>query len=140
MFGRRKERKTPFVMEPRADLEDLRDDTIALFLNSGLSFQQVHANGGPTGPTVSKWLYKETRFPRLDTMRALVKAVGGDIVIVGAKTAESLQGRTPANRLNVAAAVAQQTMDTAAHRKRQKQHRIHRNRSAHRKSANGTAR
>lgn len=134
MFGRKKDRKTPFVMEPRADLEDLRDDSVALFINSGLSFEAVHAAGGPTGPTISKWLYKETRFPRLDTMRALVRAVGGDIRIVGAKTSDELDGYSTDRRLNVAPGTAKQ-MDMTAHRKRQKTHRSHRNRSAHRPSA-----
>lgn len=134
MFGRKKDRKTPFVMEPRADLEDMRDDCVALFLNSGQSFEDVHANGGPTGPTVSKWLYKETRFPRLDTMRALVRAVGGDIVVVGANTADRLRGQGLVTRLNTNPA-SPVKMDMAAHSKRKKQHRTHRNRSAHRVSA-----
>lgn len=135
MFGRKKDRKTPFVMEPRADLEDMRDDSVALFLNSKMSFEEVHAAGGPTGPTVSKWLYKETRFPRLDTMRALCRAVGGDIRVVGAKTNDELDGYSAARRLNITPGTASK-MDMAAHNKRKKQHRIHRNRSAHRVSAN----
>jgi hypothetical protein len=135
MFGRKKDRKTPFVMEPRADLEDMRDDCVALFLNSGKSFEDVHAEGGPTGPTVSKWLYKETRFPRLDTMRALVRAVGGDIVVVGVNTAATLRSQGLVTRLNTDP-VSPTKMDMAAHSKRKKQHRIHRNRSAFRKSAN----
>jgi post-segregation antitoxin (ccd killing protein) len=137
MFGKRN-RKTPFTREPAVELEDLRDDCVALYLNSGLSFQQVHANGGPTGPTVSKWLYKETRFPRLDTMRALARAVGGDIVVVGSQVAAQLQDRTMVNRLNVSATTAV-AMNYAEHHLRQKQHRTHRNRSAFRKSANGSA-
>jgi hypothetical protein len=136
MFGR-KNRKTPFKREPAADLEDLRDDCIALFQDSNMSFEQVHANGGPTGPTISKWLYGETKFPRLDTMRALCKAIGGDMVIVGAKTAGKLQSQSLVGRLNVSTPTPP-PMDMIAHRKRQKQHRSHRNRSAHRISANGS--
>lgn len=80
MFGR-KERKTPFKREPLTDLEDLRDDCIALFQNSGLTQKEIHARGGPTPHTISKWLYKETVFPRLDTIRAFVQALGGNLVI-----------------------------------------------------------
>lgn len=136
MFGPKKDRKTPFVREPIAELEDMRDDCVALYLNSGLSFEAVHANGGPTGPTVSRWLYKTTRFPRMDTMRALCRAVGGDIVVVGARTAEQLKGRSKVTRLNITPDAAASRMDMAAHRERQKKHRTHRNRSAHRPSAN----
>jgi hypothetical protein len=136
MFGR-KNRKQPLKREPITDLEDLRDDCIALYRNSGLSFSQVHANGGPTPQTVSKWLYKETHFPRLDTMRALTKAVGGEMIIVGSKTAQQILGRSQTGRLNLPMPVAPE-MDLVAHRARQKKRRaVYRNRSAHRKSVNG---
>ena len=82
MFGRGRNRKGPrFQREPRADLEDLRDDCIALFLNSGLRQWEIADAGGPTPATISKWLYKETRFPRLDTIRAFVRAMGYDLGI-----------------------------------------------------------
>lgn len=81
MFGR-KGRKTPFQREPIADLEDIRDDCVAVFLNSGLTQEQVHSNGGPTPGTISKWLYKETRFPRLDTVRAFYRAMNHDLIPV----------------------------------------------------------
>jgi hypothetical protein len=132
-FGR-KGRSTPLKREPLTDLEDLRDDMVALALDSKLSFQQIHAAGGPTPGTISKWLYRETHFPRLDTMRALCKAVGGNICVVGDKVADQLAGRSQMGRLGLSAPVAPQ-MDMAAHKKRQKQHRTHRNRSAHRVSA-----
>lgn len=134
MFGHKKDRKTPFKREPISDLEDIRDDCVALFLNSELSFEQVHANGGPTGQTVSKWLHKETMFPRLDTVRAMIKACGGNLTVVGARTDEKLQERKPESRLNITGPVASK-MDMVAHRARQKQHRTHRNRSAYRRSA-----
>jgi len=78
LFGR-KERKRAFVREPLSDLEDLRDDCIALFLDSGMTQKDIHAAGGPTPATISKWLYKETRFPRLDTIRSFMLAVGYDL-------------------------------------------------------------
>lgn len=79
MFGRR-ERSSPYQRDPITNLEDLRDDCIALFINSRLTMKQVHENGGPTPGTISKWLYKETRFPRMDSIRALLQALGYDLV------------------------------------------------------------
>lgn len=84
-----KTRKTPLKREPVTALEDLRDDCIALFLNSKLNYQQVHAAGGPTPQTISKWLHKETMFPRLDTVRALLKALNADLVVESRLTAET---------------------------------------------------
>ena len=75
MFGRR-ERSSPYQRDPITDLEDLRDDCIALFINSGMTMKQVHVSGGPTPQTISKWLYKETRFPRMDSIRAFLQARG----------------------------------------------------------------
>jgi transcriptional regulator with XRE-family HTH domain len=98
MFGR-KERKRHWQREPLASLEDMRDDCVALFLNSGLTQDQVHQRGGPTAGTISKWLYKETRFPRLDTMRALVRALGCDFVIVPADIAAQYRGQAREQRL-----------------------------------------
>lgn len=100
MFGR-KERKTPYVREPLVTLEDLRDDCIALFRDSGLSMKQVHEQGGPTPNTVARWLYGETKFPRLDSMRALFKAVGGEIMIVGPSLASRLSQNSRTNRLEL---------------------------------------
>lgn len=81
MFGR-KERNTRFVREPLANLEDLRDDCVAIFRESGMTQQEVHAAGGPTPSTISKWIYRETMFPRLDTVRAFFRAVGHDLIPV----------------------------------------------------------
>lgn len=74
-------RKTPLKREPIASLEDLRDDCVAVVLNSGLSFVGVHDRGGPTPQTTSRWLYKETMFPQLATIRAMLNACGHDITI-----------------------------------------------------------
>lgn len=75
-------RKTPFKREPRTDLEDIRDDTIAVVLNSGKTFKQVQEDGGPTAQTLSKWLYKDTRFPHLDTIRSALQACDYDFVVL----------------------------------------------------------
>lgn len=64
------------------DLEDLRDDTIAVVLNSGYSFERVHREGGPTAQTLRKWLYRETRYPRLDSVRSTLQACGYDFFVL----------------------------------------------------------
>ncbi len=63
------------------ELEDLRDDCIGIVLESRLSFKEVHARGGPTPQTIGKWLYRETRFPQLGTVRAILKACEYDLTI-----------------------------------------------------------
>jgi hypothetical protein len=67
--------------EPLTDLEDLRDDCVAVVLNSGHSFKRVHERGGPTPQTISKWLYRETMFPQLATVRAMLKACDHELTI-----------------------------------------------------------
>jgi len=74
-------RKSPLKREPLTSLEDIRDDCIAVVLNSGQSFQKVHERGGPTPQTIGKWLYKETMFPQLATVRAMLNACGHEITI-----------------------------------------------------------
>lgn len=138
MFGRR-ERKTPLKREPDELLEGIRDDCVALFLNSGLNFIQVHEAGGPTPQTTSKWLHKETFFVRMATVQSLLKAVGGTLSVTGQKTADQLAGRSQMSRLNIPLPTPPK-MDMIEHRKRQKQHRVHRNRSKHRISANADSR
>lgn len=81
MFGH-KERRTPLVREPITSLEDIRDDCVALFQQSKLTREEVHRRGGPTSATIGKWLYKETHFPRLDSIRGLLQALGHDLAIV----------------------------------------------------------
>lgn len=88
MFGR-KERSTPFKRDPLTSLEDIRDDCIAIFVNSRMTQVQVHEAGGPTPATISKWLYKETRFPRLDTVRAFYRALNHDLIPVPKPQADS---------------------------------------------------
>jgi len=75
MYGR-KGRKTPLQREQLEALEDMRDDCIALFLNSGLRQKDIHERGGPTPSTISKWLYKETFFPRYSTIDSFLRAMG----------------------------------------------------------------
>lgn len=77
-------RKTPFERDPNEDLEDLRDDCIALFLNSRMTQKDITARGGPTPATISKWLYKETRFPRYETIQNFLKALGSRLAVVTA--------------------------------------------------------
>lgn len=74
-------RKTQTKREPLTSLEDLRDDCIAVVINSGQSFKRVHEQGGPTPQTTSKWLYRQTQFPQLATVRAMLNACGHEITI-----------------------------------------------------------
>lgn len=74
-------RKTPIKRQPLASLEDIRDDCVAVVINSGQSFKRVHENGGPTPQTTSKWLHKETMFPQLATVRAMLNACGHELTI-----------------------------------------------------------
>lgn len=94
MFGR-KERKTPWVREQLERLENLRDDCITLWRDSGLTFKEVHERGGPTPQTQSKWLYKETRYPRYDTIERMLMALGHELMPVPVGKAEQMreQGR-----------------------------------------------
>ncbi len=75
-------RRTPFQRELDEDLETLRDDCIALFLNSKMTQKQVHQTGGPTPGTISKWLYRETKFPQYRTINSFVMALGCQLMIV----------------------------------------------------------
>lgn len=81
MFGK-KERKNPLKRQLDRQLEDLRDDCIALFINSGLTQQQVHERGGPTPGTISKWLYKESHFIRIQTALSFTAALGYGLTIM----------------------------------------------------------
>jgi hypothetical protein len=100
VFGFRN-RKAPLQRKPLAQLEDLRDDCIALFLNSKMTMKQVHAQGGPTEVTIRRWLYKETRFPRMDTVRSLLLALGADMVVRPRDQAEAEYQQPIAARLGL---------------------------------------
>lgn len=77
-----KKRKSWMIREVDEDLENMRDDCIALFLNSGMTQQQLHAAGGPTPATISKWLYKETKFPRYSTINDFLRGLGYRLAVV----------------------------------------------------------
>lgn len=64
------------------ELEFLRDDCIALFVDSGLTQKQIYNQGGPTPGTISKWIYKETRFPRLNSILSFLLALGYRLDVV----------------------------------------------------------
>lgn len=92
MFGR-SERKNPLQKLQSRRLEDLRDDCIALFINSGLTQKDIHERGGPTPGTISKWLYKETFFPRFDTIERFLLAMDHELIPVTREQAERLRER-----------------------------------------------
>jgi hypothetical protein len=102
MFGR-KERKFAFKREPITELEDLRDDCIAVFLNSGLTMKAIHEKGGPTPHTTSKWLYRETRFPRMDSVRSMLQACDYELTIkpLAEVEVEMISERNPERRLRM---------------------------------------
>jgi hypothetical protein len=81
-----KARKTPFDRDPDEALEALRDDCIALFLNSKMTQAQVHAAGGPTPPTINRWLYRTTMFPQYRTISSFVEALRHRLVIAKPNT------------------------------------------------------
>jgi hypothetical protein len=74
-------RRSMTKREPIAELEDIRDDCIGIALETKMSFKQIHENGGPTPQTQSKWLYRETRFPQLATIRAMLRACDYDLTV-----------------------------------------------------------
>lgn len=61
---------------------DLRDDVISLIKNSGLSFTEIHARCGPVPVTLSKWLDKEVKQPRLEKMQSVLRILGKDLGII----------------------------------------------------------
>lgn len=95
-----KTKQTP-KRDPEPELEDIRDDCIAIFLNTGMTYEQVHAAGGPTHTTITRWLYKETRFPQFATIRSFLKACGADLVPVSTQQAQVARAATLQARLGV---------------------------------------
>ena len=65
------------------ELEFLRDDCVALFKDSNKTQQQIYKAGGPTPATISKWIYGETRFPRLNSILSFLLALGYRLDVVG---------------------------------------------------------
>jgi transcriptional regulator with XRE-family HTH domain len=102
LFGR-SERKRPLERAQNQQLEDLRDDCIALFINSGLRQKDIHAAGGPTPQTISKWLYKETFLPRYDTLERFLLALGYGLTPLPLHAIEDLKKRPLHARLELSA-------------------------------------
>lgn len=106
MKAQRKSHSYTPKRDPAPELEDIRDDCIALFLNSGMTQEAVHAAGGPTPGTLSRWLYKETRFPQYVTIRTFLKAVGADLVALPAHIADELRQQAIEERLGLSVSFA----------------------------------
>jgi hypothetical protein len=104
MYGR-KGRSTPLQREQLEALEDMRDDCIALFVNSGLRQKDIHERGGPTPGTISKWLYKETFFPRYSTIDSFLRAMGYGLTVMPLGEVIDMRTRSPAYRLHLDPAV-----------------------------------
>jgi hypothetical protein len=54
----------------------------AFLSKQGKTPAEIDARGGPRAQTQHNWFYGETRQPKFSSMRAAVRAAGGDIVIV----------------------------------------------------------
>jgi hypothetical protein len=105
MFGRR-ERKRPLVRENLEQLENLRDDCIALFINSGLRQKDITNRGGPTPQTISKWLYKETHFPRYSTIESFLMALGYGLTVASVEDITRFREQSISERLGLDIAIA----------------------------------
>jgi hypothetical protein len=70
---------------PKISIEDLRDETMAIVRKSGLTYDEIHAKFGASGTTLTKWNYKETLRPQLNTIRGTLRACGFDLVIAPQK-------------------------------------------------------
>lgn len=105
MFGRRN-RKRPLVRENNEQLEDLRDDCIALFINSGLTQKEISNRGGPTPQTISKWLYKETHFPRYSTIESFLLALDYGLTAMPLADISAMRGKPIHERLDLDVAIA----------------------------------
>lgn len=89
----RKGRRTPFQRQQDDKLEQMRDDCIAVFIDSGLTQKQIHERGGPTPQTISKWLYGETHFPRYASIEAFLSALGHELMPVSANVAAEMRNK-----------------------------------------------
>lgn len=63
-------------------VDDLRDDCMSIVKNSGLSYAQITARGGPSAATLGKWNHRETKKPQLNTIRGALAACGMKIVFL----------------------------------------------------------
>lgn len=97
----RKNRKRPLEREQNEQLENLRDDCIALFINSGLKQKDITARGGPTPTTISKWLYKETHFPRYQTIESFLLALEYGLTPVPLEKIKQLYDKPRRHRLQI---------------------------------------
>jgi hypothetical protein len=66
-------------------LEDIRDEVMALVRASGYTYEQVHARGGASVPTLVKWSSKETKNPHLLSIRKTLRAIGHEVMIIPRK-------------------------------------------------------
>lgn len=63
------------------DIQDLRDDVMALIRNSNTDWETIHSNFGPTPQTLNRWDQKTVRAPQLGKMRSALRAIGKDFFI-----------------------------------------------------------
>jgi hypothetical protein len=53
--------------------------------DSGMTFKEIHAAGGATVATQTKWFLKSARSCRFDALMSTVRAAGGDITFSSPK-------------------------------------------------------
>lgn len=63
------------------DIQDLRDDVMALIRNARVDYEDIHAKFGPTPTTLNRWDKKEIKAPRIGKMRSALRAIGKDFYI-----------------------------------------------------------
>ena len=71
--------------EKQAELEyynDLRDNVVSIMKNSGMTLTEIHARGGATVRTLSRWIDDKTVQPRLGKLRAVLVICDYDFQIV----------------------------------------------------------
>lgn len=61
---------------------DLRDNVVSIVRNSGVSFEDIHAQCGPHPNTLLAWTEKRVSQPRLGKIRATLRILGYDFAIV----------------------------------------------------------
>lgn len=58
------------------------DAARTLVKDSDMSFEDIHAAGGPTPKTLDGWFNGETQRPQFASLMATVRACDGDIILV----------------------------------------------------------
>lgn len=81
-------RRAARTMPPEQQIGDLRDDVMAVVLNTfGRDFKRSHEKGGPVAGTLLAWDRKQVQRPQLNTVRGALRSCGYDLFILPESTA-----------------------------------------------------